>query len=119
MSDGSGQADKLAVMARRAIIPIRRLGRKREAPKSENGDPSRRVFRAARDVWNVVLEQFEVPNRTLYAVHFHRKGSTVYYAYRHFDRKEEAEKALEALKEDLSLTAAEFESKYNLDSFGT
>jgi len=106
-------------MARRAIIPIRRSGRKRETAKSENGDPSRRVFRAARDVWNVVLEQFEVPNRTLYAVYFHRRGSTVYYAYRHFDRKEEAEKALEALREDLSLPVTEFEAKHNLDTFGS
>ncbi|MGQ9523898.1 MAG: hypothetical protein ACUVTZ_03565 [Armatimonadota bacterium] len=98
--------------------PIRRLGRKRGAAGSENGDPSRRPSQTAREVWNVVLDQFEVPDRTLYAVYFHKKGSTVYYAYRHFDNKEQAEKTLESLKEDLSLPAAEFEAKHKLDAFG-
>jgi len=112
-----GRPTPSSLMIRRRLINRSKASRNNKEP--ENGDPSRAAVPAARDVWNVVLEQFGVPQKTVYAVYFHRRGSSVYYTYDHFSSKSEAEKALDALRDDLLLPVTEFEAKHKLDSYGT
>jgi hypothetical protein len=106
-------------MQKKGILPLHRIASVlSEVAGSDKGDPSRTGMRSARDAWNIVLEQFEVPDQTIYAIYFNRHGSSVYYIHRHYKDKEEAEEELNVLRGELLLPEAEFEARHRLDGQG-
>jgi hypothetical protein len=109
-----------AAMHKKGITPIQRIASKLAdgGGSSDKGDVPKPGVRMAREVWNVVLEHFEVPERTIYAIYFHRRGSSVYYIHRHFMNRKEAERELAVLRSELMLPEAEFEARHLLDGHG-
>lgn len=72
----------------------------------------------ARDAWNVVVEAMLVGDDSVFALSFHRKGTSVYYLHRHFRNRTEADRESSQLHHDLALEQVEFERKYALDIWG-
>jgi hypothetical protein len=92
-----------------------RLGDSRTDEETEELSPP---LKPARDTWSVVSESILVGEASVTALSFHRKGTSVYYLYRHYRDRQEAERDLLRLSEDLTLGQSEFESKYALDQTG-
>ena len=96
---------------------------KRFSGRRGDGDPEGKAEasaqqKPARDVWGVVVEPMKVSGEAVYALSFHRKGTSVYYLHRHYRNRMEAEKEFMRLSQDLGLGHGEFELKYALDGFG-
>ncbi|MBW3623224.1 MAG: hypothetical protein KY468_07425 [Armatimonadetes bacterium] len=86
-------------------------GREEKEERSEALPPQK----PARDVWNVVLDSMTVGEESVFALSFHRKGTSVYYLHRHYRSREEADRETMQLTHDLALDQSEFEGKYALD----
>ncbi len=98
------------------MISIKRFpGRKGEEPGE--GKPDLPIPpRPARDTWNVVMEPMPMEKTVIYALSFHRRGTAIYYLYRHFPDRKDAEKEYARLNQDLLLARSDFELKYELSS---
>jgi hypothetical protein len=98
------------------MISFKKLsGRRGEGPNDEETEETSTPLKPARDAWSVVSETISVGETVVTALSFHRKGTSVYYLYRHFRDRREADRETMRLTEDLSLDLLEFESKYALD----
>jgi hypothetical protein len=73
-------------------------------------------LKPARNSWGVMVEPMTVSGEAVYAISFHRKGTSVYYLHRHYRDRQDAEKEFTRLSQDLILSEMEFETKYALDA---
>ena len=100
------------------MISLKKLSvRKGEDEGEERSDPPP-PQRPAREAWGVVVEPLTVGKEAVFALSFHRKGTSVYYLYRHYRNRVEADRETQRLSHDLHLDQTEFEGKYFLDSMG-
>jgi hypothetical protein len=70
----------------------------------------------ARESWGVMVEPMTVSGEAVYAISFHRKGTSIYYLHRHYRDRQDAENEFSRLSHDLILSEMEFETKYALDT---
>ncbi|HEY3283970.1 MAG TPA: hypothetical protein VGN26_17010 [Armatimonadota bacterium] len=87
----------------------------RSEPQSDRSD-GRPSLRHARELWSVLMETLDLRQQTVYALSFHRRGSAVYYLYKHCHARSEADSELITLKHDLQMELRAFEEKYRLES---
>jgi hypothetical protein len=107
--------EAMAVTRTALMITIKRFQhRKDETGEGKPESPT--PVRPARDTWNVVMEPMPLEREVIYALSFHRRGTSVYYLYRHYRNRRDAEKEFAQLSQDLHLNRTEFEVKYELTS---
>lgn len=87
---------------------------RRSPSRPETGRVS---LRQAREYWSILMETLDLRQKTVYALSFHRRGSAVYYQYKHCYDRSEANEELTALRGDLEMELHAFEEKYQLDAF--
>jgi hypothetical protein len=98
------------------MISLKRLsGRRGEQYHDGKADASA-PQKPARDSWGVMVEPMTVSGEAVYAISFHRKGTSIYYLHRHYRDRQDAEKEFARLTNDLILSETEFETKYALDA---
>lgn len=85
--------------------------------RAERADNGRTSLRPARELWAILMETLDLKQQTVYALSFHRRGSSVYYHHKHFYARAEADRELAALRDDLQMELRAFETKYSLESF--
>ena len=97
------------------MISFKRLsGRKGEDGEDGKAEPAT-PQKPARDAWNVVVEPMTVGDETVYAISFHRRGTSIYYLHRHYRNRRDADQEFLRLTRDLALEQEEFEIQYALD----
>ena len=98
------------------MISLKQFSGRRGALAPDRRNDSLPPHKPAKENWSVVVEPMTVNRETVYALSFHRKGTSVYYLHRHYRDREEADTEFVRLSNDLSLGLTDFELQYDLDS---
>ena len=101
-----------------AMISLKKLSRWPSEQGGGGGSEAAPPVKPARDAWGVVVEAMTVGCEPVYALSFHRKGTSVYYLHRHYRSREDADRETHRLTHDLMLERTDFEVKYALDVWG-
>jgi hypothetical protein len=100
------------------MISLKRLSVRKGEGEEEKKMSSSSHLPSARESWGVLIEPMQVSGEAVFALTFHRKGTSIYYLHRHFRDQKDAEMEFSRLSHDLELSQMEFETKYSLNHLG-